>query len=175
MDLYQTGLAIHPNTFYTGVVLVKGTDGESRRRANTIASEVGVAVNEELHHLVSSEQYRIPGFVVQRVSGQSGGSSDPGVAKPTFQAELKVCAVRADGALALRQDVLDKHMKAIEEIADKDLREQLDEIISKHNKAAEDQAEGCTSPVAGLSPIHSGSLIRAPPIPPIPRESVISR
>ena len=54
MDLCQTALGIHPDAFYSGVVFVKESDGESRRRASTIAGEVAIALKEELRHLVSA-------------------------------------------------------------------------------------------------------------------------
>ena len=91
MDLCQTALGIHPNAFYSGVVFVKGSDGESRRRASTIAGEVAIALKEELHHLVSTEQYRIPGFTVQKLVGSD---HDADKTKPAFNAELKATVLR---------------------------------------------------------------------------------
>ena len=85
MDLFQSGLALNPSCFYTGVALVKGTDGESRRRASTIANEVSISVKEELHHLVSTDQYHIDGFKVQKLN--VGDAADK--SKPIFNAALK--------------------------------------------------------------------------------------
>lgn len=86
MELYQSCQALNPCCFYSGVVLVKGTDGESRRRASTIANEVSISVKEELHHLVSTEQYQISGFQIQKLNT---GDSAAEKGKPIFNAALK--------------------------------------------------------------------------------------
>ena len=136
MDLCQTALGRHPNTFYSGVVFVKGSDGESRRRASTIAGEVAIALKDELHHLVSTEQYRIPGFTIQKLNGID---PDADKTKPVFNAELKVTAVRADGKLATRQDTVDKHNAAIANINDKELEKKFAELTQSHSKACHQQ------------------------------------
>ena len=90
MDLCQTAVGFHPDTFYSGEVFVKGSDGESRHRASTITGEVAIALKEELHHLVSTEQYRIPGFTIQKLVGID---LDADKTKPVFNAELKANAL----------------------------------------------------------------------------------
>lgn len=48
---------------------------------------------------------------------------------------LEVTAVRADGKLAMRQDVIDKHHAAITDSGDKELEQKLTDLIATHNKA----------------------------------------
>ena len=90
-DLCQTAVGFHPDAFYSGVAFVKGSDGESRRRASTITGEVAIALKEELHHLDSTEQYRIPGCSIQKLAGID---IDNDKTKPVFNAELKASALR---------------------------------------------------------------------------------
>ena len=104
MDLCQTAQGIHPNAFYSGVVFVKGSDGESRRRASTITGEVAIARKQELHHLVSTKQYGIPSVSVQKLVGID---LDADKTKPVFNAELKASALRRTASVEEHMDSYD--------------------------------------------------------------------
>ena len=103
MDLCQTALGIHPNAFYSGVVIIKGSDGEPRRRASTITGEVAIPLTQELHHLVSTKQYGIPSVSDQKLVGID---LDADKTRPVFNAGLKASVLRRTASV---EDYMDSY------------------------------------------------------------------